>query len=331
MTTRVLPGDTIAVDGGPAFWRDESALQDALREPVPRIPPVFGYDECGSELFEEITRLPTYYLTRVEWQLLRGCAEQIGAVLDGAWFVELGCGSGKKTRALLAGSHARPAAYLPVDVSREMLDVAAAAARSAVPHLPVQPLWGRYDAALAWLRSRPRAERTIVGFLGSSLGNMTPDERSGLLADIGATLRPGDGFLYSADLHKPAHVFESCYNDPSGHTAFARFRLNHLTHLNRRFGADFVVDRFVPRAHYVESTGMVEGLLHVTEDHRADVAGVRLDLRHGDAINVGYSAKFDVEQLEREIAGHGFTASARWMDQQCRYGVFLAWRSADAR
>ncbi|MGI5131588.1 L-histidine N(alpha)-methyltransferase [Pseudonocardia sp. CA-107938] len=328
MTSRVLPADEIiAVDGGPAFWRDEAALQDALREPVPRIPPVFGYDERGSELFEEITRLPSYYLTRVEWHLLREFGPQIGAVLDGAWFAELGCGSGKKTVTLLGEAHVRPAAYLPVDVSHDMLGVAAAEARAAVPALRVQPLWGRYDAALTWLRAQERAEPLIVGFLGSSIGNMTPDERSALLADIAATLRPGDGLLFSADLHKPAAVFEDCYNDPPGHTAFVRFRRNHLDHLNHRFGADFVTDRYVPRAHYVEATGMVEGLLHVTEDHTVDVAGVHLDLHRGDAINVGYSAKFDRARLRAEIEGHGLAHAGSWVDAGWQYGVFLAWRT----
>lgn len=319
----------VAVDADAAFWDDGSALRASLREPVPRILPVYGYDERGSELFEEITRLPTYYLTRVERDLLRTHAAAIGAALDGARFVELGSGSGKKTRELMAAADPRrPAAYLPVDVSREMLAASTEAAQAALPGLTVHPLWGRYEAALAWLRERPVAEPTVIGFLGSNLGNMTVAERAGLVGEVAATLRPGDGFLVSADLRKATDVLETCYNDPPGHSAFADFRTNHLTHLNRRCGADFVVDRFRPRAHYEPDTGEVVGLLHVTEEHDVAVPAldVTLHLRPGEAINVGISAKFDTDELRAELAGHGMDVTTSWVDPQWRYGLFLAVR-----
>lgn len=323
-------GDVVAVDDLEHFWADDNELRATLSEPVPRIPPVFGYDERGSQLFEEITRLPTYWLTRVESDLLLAHAQEMVRALDGTRFVELGSGSAKKTRALLAaGAPHRVAEYLPVDVSREMLVASAAAVRTEAPRTSVRPLWGRYPAALEWLRAQADPRPLVIGFLGSNLGNATASERSALLADIAATLRPGDAFLFAADLAKSADVHETCYNDPpGGHTAFADFRLNHLTHLNRRFDADFVLERFVPRAHYAADTRVVVGLLHVVEDHEARIGdlGVTLRLLAGDAINVGFSAKFDLAGLEAEARQHGLLLETDWTDHEWQYGLFLARR-----
>src|SRR5690349_11690626 len=181
----------VAVDAADAFWDDGGALRACLRESVPRIPPVFGYDERGSELFEAITELPTYYLTRVEWALLRANADEIARAVDADEIVELGSGSGKKTSVLLSAcQRRRPTTYLPVDVSREMLELNGRTLSAAVPGLAVVGLWGRYEQALARLRTEPGARRVVV-FLGSNLGNATQPERAALLADIAATLGPG--------------------------------------------------------------------------------------------------------------------------------------------
>ncbi|HTF50200.1 MAG TPA: L-histidine N(alpha)-methyltransferase [Pseudonocardia sp.] len=325
------PTVVVPVENQGTFWADPDSLLACLREPTPRIPPVFGYDEVGSELFEAITRLPTYYLTRVEWQLLRRHAQDIAARLGAGSFAELGSGSGKKTRVLLAAClRRRRTTYLPIDVSREMLEASAAVLRAELPELVVTALWGRYEAALEWLRTNlatdASARPLVVSFLGSNIGNATDPEREGLLADIATALRPGDGFLFSADLRKPRRVFERCYNDPPGHTAFHDFRLNHLTHLNRRFGADFAIQRFDPRAHYTEATGMVEGHLYARADHSVTVRDLDLTLRirRGDSINVGFSAKFHPKALAEEVARHGMELEHHWVDPEWRYGIFLA-------
>ena len=319
------------MDAGDAFWDDGAALRACLQEETPRIPPVFGYDERGSELFEEITELPTYYLTRVEWALLRAHAADIARKLDAEQVVELGSGSAKKTRELLgACQRIRPTTYLPVDVSREMLELSGHALRTAVPGLAVVGLWGRYEQGLAWLRAEQTGGRRVVTFLGSNLGNATPTERTELLADIAATLDPGDGFLFSVDLLKPAAVLDTCYNDPPGHRAFADFRLNHLTHVNRRFGADFAVGQYRPRAHFVEGTGMVEGHLYALSDQRVRLPRLEMEvvLRRGESVNVGFSAKFDGDRLDGELAAHGMTVEHRWVDPEWRYGILLARRNA---
>jgi L-histidine Nalpha-methyltransferase len=167
-----------------------------------------------------------------------------------------------------------------------------------------------------------------VVFLGSNLGNATPVERTELLADIAATLAPGDGFLFSADLLKAAEALDTAYNDPPGHRAFADFRLNHLTHVNRRFGADFAVEQYRPRAHFVERTGMVEGHLYALSDQRVRLPRLDLEITvpRGGSINVGFSAKFDGERLDGELAGHGLTVEHRWLDREWQYAILLARR-----
>lgn len=317
--------DILAVEDQGEFWDDHRALVAGLSEPVPRIPPWFGYDERGARLYEQITELSTYYLTRVERALIERHCEDMADRMGTGCLVELGSGSAKKTAVLLAAClRRRPITYLPVDVTREMLVDSAAELTATLPGLTVRGLWGRYEAALSWLRVES-SQPLVVAFLGSSLGNATVDERRDLLAEIATSLRPGDGLLVSADLRKPAEELETCYNDPRGATAFAEFRLNHLAHLNGRFDGDFDLDRFEPRAHYDEASGTVQGHLYATSDQAATLRtlGLTVRLRRGESINVGFSAKFDHRDFLDELAGHGLNVQAEWLDPVARYGVFL--------
>ncbi|MGQ0779416.1 MAG: L-histidine N(alpha)-methyltransferase [Pseudonocardiales bacterium] len=321
--------EILAVDDEAAFWDDRSDLLACLRETPPRVPAYFGYDELGSDLFESITELPSYYLTRVEHGLLQRHAEEIADLIGCGRIAELGSGSAKKTRLLLAACVERRATtYLPIDVSREMLAASARELTADLPDLRVQGLWGRYEAGLARLRDG-ESEPMVVAFLGSNLGNTTPQERDDLLVEIAKTLRPGDGFLVSVDLLKPDEVFEACYNDPLDQSAFARFRLNYLTHLNRRFGADFTLEYFYPRAHYDSDTASVQGHLYATEDQSVTLRtmDLELDLRRGDSLNVGFSCKFHRPQFVAEVAARGFELGAQWIDAVWQYGIFLFRRS----
>jgi L-histidine N-alpha-methyltransferase len=307
-----------------SFWDDTDELRARLAEPLPRIPPWFGYDALGSELFEQITELPTYYLTRCERALLERYGTDIAARLGCPRVAELGSGSAKKTRLLLEHcSAARPTTYLPIDVSREML-VLSAERMADLPGLTVTGLWGRYEAGLDRLRDDGGAPVAVL-FLGANIGNTTADERSALLARIGATLRPGDALLLSADLVKPAAVFESCYNDPPGYDAFARFRLNHLDHLARRFGGSVALDAVHPAAHYDAAADVVDGRLWARRDQTVVLPGLdrTLELRRGDSVNVGFSAKFEPDRLRTDVARHGLRAEAEWVDDEHRYGLFL--------
>lgn len=321
--------EIVPVDGEGGFWNDRAGLLTCLREATPRVPAYLGYDAIGSELFEAITELPGYYPTRVEHGLLQRHAEEIADLIGYERIAELGSGSAKKTRLLLAACVERRAtSYLPIDVSREMLVTSARELTTELPGLRVQGLWGRYEAGLGWLRD-DGSEPVTVALLGSNLGNTTPEERDVLLTEIAATLRPGDGFLVSADLQKPAEVLEACYNDPLDRSAFAQFRLNHLSHLNRRFGADFALEYFYPRAHYDSATTAVQGLLYATEDQTVALRELDLELvlRRGDSLNVGFSYKFHRPQFVADVAARGFDLGAQWIDAVWQYGIFLFVRS----
>ncbi|MYW02469.1 L-histidine N(alpha)-methyltransferase [Streptomyces sp. SID3343] len=317
--------EIVSVDDGAAFWDDRSALVSGLGETPPRVPAHFGYDALGSDLFELITELPDYYLTRVEYGLLERNAHEIADLIGCGRIAELGSGSAKKTRLLLSACvDRRTTAYLPIDVSREMLEASGRDLTTELPDLRVQGLWGRYQAGLAWLRDG-EAEPVVVAFLGSNLGNATPDERDALLRDIADTLRPGDGFLVSVDLRKPAEVLEACYNDPRDRSAFTRFRLNHLAHLNRRFGADFDPRYFRSRAHYEPENSTVHAHVYATEDQSVTLRelDLALNLRRGDSLNVGLSHKFDRSQFVADVAARGLEPRAQWIDEDWQYGIFL--------
>jgi L-histidine N-alpha-methyltransferase len=320
--------DIVAVDDDGAFWDDRSVVSACLRETPPRVPAYLGYDALGSDLFESITELPDYYLTRVEHGLLQRHAEEIADLLGCERIAELGSGSAKKTRVLLTACvKRRPTAYLPIDVSREMLVASGRTLTAELSALRVQALWGRYQAGLAWLRNNH--EPVVMAFLGSSLGNTTSQERDALLGGIANTLQPGDGFLVSVDLQKPTQVFETCYNDPPEHSAFAPFRLNYLSHLNRRFGADFNPEYFYPRAHYDSATTTVQVHLYATQDQYVTLSELDLELvlRRGDSVNVSLSYKFHPTQFVDDVSARGFHLRARWIDVVWQYGIFLFVRS----
>lgn len=316
--------EIVAVDDEGAFWDDRSVVSACLRETPPRLPAYLGYDALGSELFESITELPGYYLTRVEHELLQHHAEEIADLIEHEWIAELGSGSAKKTRILLAACvKRRPTVYLPIDVSREMLVTSGRTLTTKLSALRVKGLWGRYQAGMALLRNTN--EPVTMAFLGSSLGNTTFEERDALLSEIANTLRPGDGFLVSVDLQKPAEVFETCYNDPFDRSAFAPFRLNYLTHLNRRFGADFDLAHFYPRAHYDLATTTVQVHLYATQDQSVTLRelGLELVLRRGDSVNVSLSHKFHRSQFVDNVSVRGFNLRAQWIDAVWQYGIFL--------
>jgi L-histidine N-alpha-methyltransferase len=308
---------------------EDHQVRGCLLEPQPRLPAWFGYDEVGSALFEQITALPTYYLTRTERGLLHRHAPEMAELLDHERIAELGSGSAKKTRLLLESCLRRGArTYLPIDVDRSVLESSSALLRAELPQLRITPLRGRYEDALSWLRSCGHGP-LAVAFLGSNLGNATPDERSALLGEISRTLRPGDGFLVSADLAKPGEALERCYNDPPGHRAFTQFRLNYLTRLNRRYGAEFELDDFVPEAVHNPENSTVEGFVRARTDREVPIPGLdlTLHLRRGETINVGYSAKFDGRRLVDEITARGFALRQQWVDAEARYGLYLFGRT----
>ena len=310
-----------------SFDADGADLAEGLRADPKVIPSVYAYDADGSHFYEEITELPTYYLTRAEWALLERHAAGIAAASGCTDLVELGSGSAKKTRVLLEALRGRPAGdlrYVPIDISLEMLEDSTRALADALPGLAAQAVAGDYENGLAWVRDSLDAPRMIV-FLGSSLGNFGADGIDALLGSIAGSCEPGDELLLGVDLIKDADVLERCYNDPPGLDAFARFRVNRLHNLNRLFGADFDPTAFTSHARWRPELSHVEAHIHPTRDMRVRLPGLDLevDLAEGEPILVDVAHKFDRADLAARLGRLGFDEAGDWIDPEHGYALLL--------
>ena len=227
-------------------------LRSALRADVAEgltaspkeLPPKWFYDERGSELFDEITRLPEYYPTRCERAILTERAPEIAALSGADTLVELGSGTSEKTRLLLdacvaGGGRGRLRRFIPFDVSEATLRQAATAVAGEYPTVDVHAVCGDFDHHLGTI---PRGGRRLVAFLGGTIGNLDPKQRAEFLAALSANLAPGDGLLLGTDLVKDPARLVAAYDDAAGVTA--AFNRNVLAVVNRELDADFDVDRF---------------------------------------------------------------------------------------
>jgi L-histidine N-alpha-methyltransferase len=309
--------------------RDE-LLRDVawgLSQPQKELPPKYFYDRRGSELFDEITRLPEYYLTRAERALLDCWSGPLMASLRPAALVELGAGSADKTRLLLdAMVYAESGeVYVPIDVSAEFLDEAAARLRDEYPTLGIEPLVGDIAEPLELAPDMPRP--AVIAFLGSTIGNFDPDGARHLLRNVSAAMMPGDGFLLGADLRKDPAVIEAAYNDAQGVTA--EFNLNVLRVVNRDLGADFDLERFEHRAFYDRTLHRIEMHLVSTDDQIAHVPGVgSVRFAGGESIRTEISCKYDRATLGGLLGAAGLRID-RWITDATETYALVAASRAD--
>ncbi|MEU9005247.1 L-histidine N(alpha)-methyltransferase [Streptomyces sp. NPDC059982] len=307
---------------------DEHAAEAALRTDVlsgltrspKELPPKWFYDARGSELFEEITRLPEYYPTRAEREILLERAQEIAAVTGARTLVELGSGSSEKTRHLI---EALPAleTYVPVDVSESALTGAAESLLAEHPGLRVHALLADFTKPL---RLPESAGPRLVVFLGGTIGNLLPPERAVFLASVRAMLSPGDALLMGTDLVKEEAVLVAAYDDARGVTA--EFNKNVLAVIDRELGADFHTADFTHVAVWNREHEWIEMRLRA---RRAVTVKVRaLDLavpfEEGEEILTEVSAKFRQEGVRRELAGAGLELSHWWTDAAQRFAVSLS-------
>ena len=287
------------------------------------LPPKWFYDARGSELFEEITRLPEYYPTRAEREILQTRAGELARRTGARALVELGSGSSEKTRLLLDAlrAHGTLEEFVPLDVSKSALREAADAIAADYPGLRVHGVVGDFTEHLGRLPGRsPR----LVAFLGGTIGNLLPEERARFLAGVREVLQPGEWLLLGTDLVKDPETLVRAYDDAAGVTA--QFNLNVLHVLNRELGADFDVDAFTHVARWDAEHEWIEMRLRATRAMRVVVPEVdlRLRLEEGEEIRTEISAKFRREGVEAELKEAGFDLDAWWTDEQGRFALSLA-------
>jgi L-histidine N-alpha-methyltransferase len=287
------------------------------------IPAKWFYDERGSALFEEITRLPEYYPTRAERSILATHALDIARATNADTLVELGSGTSEKTRLLLdalqaAGTLQR---FVPFDVSKQTLHDAAAAVEAEYPELEVQPVVGDFDTDLDLI---PRGGRRVIAFLGGTIGNLLPDERARFLRDVANGLGPHDHLLLGTDLVKDAQRLEAAYNDARGVTA--EFNKNVLLVMNRELGADFDPTRFDHVARYDRANEWIEMFLRARADHAVHVAAIGLDVHFtaGEEMRTEVSAKFRRSTVDAELRTAGMQLARWWTDRSGDFALSLS-------
>ena len=270
----------------------------------------YFYDERGSELFEEITQLPEYYLTRAERLLLEQRIGEIVADARPCSLVELGAGSASKTRIILDEMRTNGCAecYIPIDVSRDFLEAAALQLRADYPDIDIKPVVSDITERFTL---PALVSPTLVAFLGSTIGNFPRQQAINLLSHVAGQMRPADRFLLGADLVKDAAVINSAYNDSRGVTA--AFNLNILERLNRELNADFPIDGYEHRAFYSSENHRVEMHLIARNKHKVVIPEIgEISFEEGESIRTELSYKYDRPMLDDILTASGLEIE-KWM------------------
>ena len=309
-------------------WVSDTLVEDVRRglgEQPRGLPPKWLYDDVGSELFDQITRLPEYYPTERERSILRQHADEIVTTTGATTLVELGSGTSDKTRILLDAftSVGELTRFVPVDVSEETLRAAAEQLSRRYPTVQVEALVGDFTLHLGHL---PRGGRRMVAFLGGTIGNLYVEERAAFLGALADSLEPGDWLLLGTDLVKSADRLIAAYDDPGGVTA--RFVANCLQVLNDRLGADFNLDAFSYVPFWDPQMERMDLRLRAEMPQHVSIpgAGISIDLASGEEIRVEISTKFRVEGIAAELGVAGFAVERTLTDAEADFALTLARR-----
>ena len=312
---KLVERDARGVD--PAFRAD---VLVGLSEPQKAVPARWFYDDAGSRLFEDITQLPEYYLTRAETEILTERADEFGALIGpGRAVVEFGSGSSLKTPLLL--SACQPSAYVPLDIAGDFLRAAAADLAAKFPGLPVCPVEADF---MRRVELPPQVESLPkLGFFpGSTIGNMVPATATDLLRSMRATLGEGALLLIGMDLVKDTGVLIAAYNDAAGVTA--RFNRNLLHRINRELEGDIPVEAFAHAARWNEVYARIEMHLVARRDVAFAVSGHGFAMREGETIHTENSHKFTRRTSNMLLAAGGWEPRARWTDSAGQFSLLLA-------
>ena len=311
----------LAADAADAALRRD--VRDGLTQQPKTLPPKWFYDAVGSDLFDQITRLPEYYPTRAEAQILAARAGEIATASGADTLVELGSGTSEKTRALLSalreqGSLRR---FIPFDVDPSVLQLAGQAIQQEYPGVEINAVCGDFEEHLGKI---PAVGRRLVAFLGSTLGNLTPGPRAEFLASVSEMMQPGDTLLLGTDLVKDVDRLVRAYDDNAGVTA--QFNRNVLTVVNRELGADFDVPAYQHVARWNADEERIEMWLRSTRPQRVHIAALDLDVdfADGEEMLTEVSCKFRRSGVDAELAAAGLERIHWWTDEAGDFGLSLS-------
>lgn len=312
------------------YLAEDSAAQ-ALRRDVreglaatPKtLPPKWFYDATGSDLFDQITRLPEYYPTRAEAEILRDRSAEIAAVTGADTLVELGSGTSEKTRMLLSAlrEHGTLQRFIPFDVDQSVLRSAATALETEYAGLDIDAVCGDFEEHLGKI---PQGGRRVFAFLGSTIGNLTAGPRAEFLATLAGVLAPGDALLLGTDLVKDTDRLVRAYDDSQGVTA--RFNRNVLAVVNRELDADFDAESFAHVARWNADEQRIEMWLRATGSQRVRIGQLDLtvDFADGEEMLTEVSCKFRPDDVAAELAAAGLRRTHWWTDAAGDFGLSLA-------
>lgn len=304
-----------------------AAVRTGLSAQPKTLPPWLFYDDRGSRLFERITALPEYYLTRTEREIFSSSCEEIIAQASNGHslrIAELGAGSAEKTRILLAEAARKQGrvVYEPVDVSASALECARTSIEKEIPAVTVQPHVADYTREFAFAPA-PETERRLVLYIGSSIGNFGPEARAALLTRLRAALRPGDSLLLGVDLVKDTATLVAAYDDAAGVTA--AFNRNLLFRLNRELGANFDPASFAHRALWNPAASRMEMHLEslCPQQVRLPALDLVIDLARGERIHTENCYKYRPGEAEKILEAARFASEKSWSDARGWFALCL--------
>ncbi len=306
-----------------AFHALRRDVFDGLQQTPKSLPPKWFYDSVGSELFDQITRLPEYYPTRAEAEILHARAADVASASRADTLVELGSGTSEKTRMLLDALRDRGTLrrFVPFDVDATILSTAAAAIQREYAGVEIEAVCGDFEEHLT---ESPGGGRRLFVFLGSTIGNLTPGPRADFLSALAGQMRPGDSLLLGTDLVKDIDRLVRAYDDAAGVTA--AFNRNVLAVINRQLDADFDVDAYRHVARWNADEERIEMWLRSERPQRVRVGalGLTVDFAAGEEMLTEVSCKFRPDGVSAELAAAGLRRTRWWTDGAGDFGLSLA-------
>jgi len=306
-------------DSSQASGTFKAEIIAGLKHTPKRIQSKFFYDERGSRLFEEITLLEEYYLTRVEIEILQKYLSEMAALIGPkAVVIEFGTGAGVKTRMLIEALD-KPKSFIPIDISREQLNEASRELAARFPSLDIRPVCADYTSTIAIPLDSETAGKKIVFFPGSTIGNFTPEEAVGFLRQVAKLAGPDGALLIGFDRNKSTKVLEDAYNDNLGITA--KFNLNLIHRINREFAVNIPVENFDHFAFFNNDESRIEMHLISRVEQTLMLGGEEIHLGAGEHIITEYSYKYSSPAFQGLLGSSGFVVQARWTDSNGYFEV----------